>query len=109
MDDWLSLVIYFFGSGTAFFVGVALLITGVAVSFFAAGRTLRLARNLTAAVGAILVAVSATPLPWWLYAVLALLTIGWLVSEGCALRVGKVALSCCPTGIACSLVGGAGL
>jgi acyl-CoA thioesterase I len=92
MDDWLSLVIYFFGSGNAFFCGVAMVMTGVCMSFFAAGRMLRLARNLTAVIGGILVAVSATPLPWWFYSVLALLTIGWLVAEWCAPRVGKRSL-----------------
>ncbi len=89
MDDWLDFAIYFFGSGNSFFVGVALLMTGVTLSFVASGRMLRLARNLMAVIGGVLIAISATPLPWWLNGVLALFTIGWLISEWWATRPGK--------------------
>jgi acyl-CoA thioesterase I len=89
MDDWLNLVIYFVGSGNAFFLGIALLVMGIGVSFLTLGRMLRLVRNLAVAVGVILIAISATPLPWWLYAILALFTLGWLSLEWRSPRVGR--------------------
>ena len=76
-------VIYFVGSGVAFFVGVAFVMLGVAISPFIAGRALQLARNLAVFIGGVLVAISAAPLDWWLYALLGALTAIWLPLEWC--------------------------
>ena len=81
MGDWLDLVIFFVGSGLAFFLGVAFVLLGLITSIFVAGRKLALARNLVVMVGGILVAISATPFEWWVYALLAVVTCVWLPLE----------------------------
>jgi acyl-CoA thioesterase-1 len=81
MNDPLDHVIYFVGSGLAFFAGASCVLLAVALSFAARGRALSLVRNLAALLGAILVAVSAAPLEWWVYASAGVLTCGWLALE----------------------------
>jgi acyl-CoA thioesterase I len=81
MGDPLDLVIYFVGSGLAFFVGAVGILLGVGISWFAHARLLKLARNLMVLIGGILVAISAAPLDWWLYATLAVVTCVWLPLE----------------------------
>jgi acyl-CoA thioesterase-1 len=72
-------VIYFFGSGTAFFGGVIVLLAGVALA--SRGRWGRLASAPLALIGLTLIGLSATPLPYWFYAVTGLLSLGWLLTE----------------------------
>jgi acyl-CoA thioesterase I len=81
MDACLNLVIYHIGSGDAFFLGAALIVIALAISFFASARLTRLARNLAAIVGSVLVTISAVPLAWWLYAFLAIITGMWIIME----------------------------
>lgn len=81
MPDGLDLVIYFVGSGLAFFVGIGLILFGVALSPFAQRRPIALARNLLVLIGGLLVTISATPLDGWLYGALALFTSIWLGLE----------------------------
>jgi acyl-CoA thioesterase I len=82
MEDWFDLFfVYHMGSGHAFFLGVALLLTGVGMSLFSVGRAGRLIRNVLVLCGAIFVTISAVPLPEWLYVILAGITLAWLVSE----------------------------
>lgn len=87
MGDWLDPVIYFVGSGDAFFVGAGAILLGVGISSVAARRIALVVRNLAVLVGVVLVAVSAVPLPWWLYAVLTLATGAWILLEWLKARV----------------------
>jgi acyl-CoA thioesterase-1 len=81
MSEELAHLIYFFGSGLAFFVGVASILAGLTLSVFALGRWAAMARNLAVILGAILVATSAAPLEWWLYALAGAVTCVWLPLE----------------------------
>jgi acyl-CoA thioesterase-1 len=92
MGDWLDPVIYFIGSGAAFFVGAAAILLGLGISSVSSGRSLLLARNLAVLIGVVLVAISAAPLPWWLYAILALVTCVWLPLEWLKARARPKAL-----------------
>ncbi|MBI2808319.1 MAG: lysophospholipase [Planctomycetes bacterium] len=97
MPDWLDLVIYFFGSGLAFFVGAGFVLVGVGISPVAAGRALQLTRNLFVLIGVLLVVISAAPLEWWLYAVLAIASCAWLpmewLAEGRKVLVGRIVVA----------------
>lgn len=74
-------LIYLFGGGLAFFVGAALLL--VALASFAASprRGVKALASLAAFLGLAFVALSATPLPYWLYGVLGLVALVWLAAE----------------------------
>lgn len=74
-------LIYFFGSGAAFFGGVALVLAGVALVTFGSRKWSPAVATLIALVGLILIALSATPLPYWYYAVAALVSLTWLIAE----------------------------
>jgi acyl-CoA thioesterase-1 len=77
----MSWVIYFFGSGAAFFAGVGGVLAGVGL-FSGRRRDWSVkAATLLSFLGLILVALSATPLPYWFYATAGVLTLAWLVSE----------------------------
>jgi acyl-CoA thioesterase-1 len=74
-------VIFFFGSGLALFVGVALVLLA-AMLFALRHRTgLRRAAPVTAITGLIFVALSAAPLPCWYYAGAGIITLAWLIIE----------------------------
>jgi len=98
MGDGLDYVIYFVGSGLAFFVGVTCILVGVAISPWTNARAISFARNMAVLLGGLLVAISAAPLDGWLYGVVAACTCVWLPIEWCnkwlprtpvlALRVG---------------------
>ncbi len=81
MDTSLDYVIYFVGSGLAFFVGVAAILAGLAISLRAVGRAAAHARDLVVMLGGLFVVISAAPLEWWVYAVAAALTGVWLPLE----------------------------
>jgi acyl-CoA thioesterase-1 len=81
MGDWIDHLVYFVGSGLAFFVGCAFILAGVILSPGATGRLKSLFRNLASSIGIILLAISAAPLEWWLYALLIVLTVAWLAAE----------------------------
>src|SRR5262245_43375467 len=74
-------VIYFFGSGAAFLCGVGCLLAVVVLQSLRRGKWSLRAGTFLALVGMILVTVSATPLPYWLYAVASVLTVAWIVAE----------------------------
>jgi acyl-CoA thioesterase-1 len=77
----MNTLIYFFGSGLAFFTGVAMILVGVSlVSLVRQNWSSRLA-TLLALFGLGLVAISATPLPYWLFAVAGTVTLVWLFIE----------------------------
>lgn len=72
--------LYHVASGHAFFTGLALLTVAVALSAVSKGRRRRLA-PIAGVAGALLVAISATPLPWVGYAALAAVVGGWVYAE----------------------------
>lgn len=74
-------IIYFFGSGAAFFTGIALVLAASALFSLTRNRWLLSLATLTAVTGMLLVGVSATPLPDWLYAASGLIGLAWLVAE----------------------------
>lgn len=74
-------VIYFFGSGNAFFGGVALVVAGVALVTYCQKKWSPAAANLGTLLGLLLIALSATPLPYWFYAVAGGVTLLWLAAE----------------------------
>lgn len=81
-------VIYFFGSGDAFFAGLALALGGIlAATLRPTPGWIRLA-SLLGVLGLILVAASAVPQPIWLYSLWALALVGWMVVERRASRPG---------------------
>jgi hypothetical protein len=67
--------IYFIGSGLAFFTGAAFLVVGVWIVTLQRKR-LAIAGRLLSAIGVVLIAFSAVPLPWWVLGLLAALLIG---------------------------------
>lgn len=72
-------IVYHIASGQAFFSGVTLLVAAAAVST----RTAPIAKRLTAwacLIGAIGIAVSATPIPYWYYGIAVVVTLAWLLS-----------------------------
>jgi acyl-CoA thioesterase-1 len=76
--DW---VIYLFGSGIVFFVGVAMILGAVPVFFNCERPWLRAGASLLVVCGMLLIAFSATPLPYWLYVLAGLTTVMWLIAE----------------------------
>ena len=77
---------YLFGSGLVFFIGVGLIVAGLATSF-GRGRILASAAPVLMVVGTILAVYSATPLPTWFYLFAILLTIAWLIVDHLGSRV----------------------
>jgi acyl-CoA thioesterase-1 len=85
-------VIYFIGSGDAFFVGAAAILLGLVVSVLTSARWPLLARNLMVLIGVVFVAISGTPLVYWMYALLGVVTCTWLALEWWKSHVGVKAL-----------------
>jgi acyl-CoA thioesterase-1 len=77
----MTAVIFFFGSGLAFFAGAALVLIAVLMAALKGWRVLPRLAPLTAILGMILVACSAAPLPNAFYLVVAIATLGWLAAE----------------------------
>jgi acyl-CoA thioesterase-1 len=77
----MSWVIYLFGSGAAFFLGAGLVLAGLAVVTFVRWKGSPLVATLLALVGMAVVVLSATPLPYWFYAVAITVSLAWLVAE----------------------------
>jgi acyl-CoA thioesterase I len=62
-------ILYFFGSGDAFFVGIGFILVGLAISVCFSRRLLVMTGFLVAEAGLLFVVLSAAPLPYWLYIV----------------------------------------
>jgi acyl-CoA thioesterase I len=77
----LAHVINFFGGGYAFFVGVGGVLAGLAVFVLMTSRWRTPLGTLLAVLGLALIANSATPLPYALYAACAAVSFGWLIVE----------------------------
>jgi acyl-CoA thioesterase-1 len=76
--DW---VVYLFGSGAVFFIGIGLVLAALAAFIFFRRPWLMVIMTLLVVVGLLLIALSATPLPYWLYAVVGTASLGWLAAE----------------------------
>jgi acyl-CoA thioesterase-1 len=76
-----SFLIYFFGSGLAFFFGVGLVLTALSLATAEHKPRLKRLARLAAALGVVFVALSAVPLPWWVLISLVILLIGWGIAE----------------------------
>ncbi|MFH1732262.1 MAG: GDSL-type esterase/lipase family protein [Planctomycetota bacterium] len=74
-------IIYHFAGGDAFFTGAALILAGAVLRLFARSRALAIMARLGAAIGAVFIALSSTPLPSWLY-VLWAIPVLWLILDG---------------------------
>jgi acyl-CoA thioesterase-1 len=74
-----AFVVYLFGSGLAFFIGVALVLLGLTASV-ASSRTCKRASSMAIIVGLVLVALSGTPLPTWFYIAAVTLTGAFVIA-----------------------------
>jgi acyl-CoA thioesterase-1 len=74
-------VIYLFGSGVVFFLGIGLILAALATFSRCQRRPWRTLASLGVVAGLLLVGLSAIPLPYWLYGVVGVLTVTWLVAE----------------------------
>jgi hypothetical protein len=74
-------IIYFFGSGTAFFAGAGLVVAAIVALGILHRQWPRRIALLFAVVGFILITLSATPLPYWFYAAAAIVSLIWLLAE----------------------------
>ena len=77
----MAYVVHFFGTGIAFFVGIGAILLALAIFTLLRTERWKSCGSLLATIGLTLVAVSATPLPYALYAVAAPASIAWLVAE----------------------------
>jgi acyl-CoA thioesterase-1 len=77
----LSHIIYFCSSGLAFFVGVGLVLLAILINIQQRWPRLHRLTFLLTFLGIACVCISATPLPYWIYAVLAVVTLLWLIAE----------------------------
>ena len=74
-------VVHFFGTGIAFFVGVGFIVLGLAIFAILAAGWRKPLGSLFAAVGLMILALSATPLPYALYFVGGAVCVVWLIAE----------------------------
>ena len=77
--NWL---VYFFGSGLAFFAGTCLLVSGLSLGWIGKRSIVRGLRRVTVFIGLIFVVLSAAPLPIWYYVLLGVACLSWPVIEG---------------------------
>lgn len=77
----MNALIHFFGSGAAFFTGAALVLSSVALVGFHRRAWSLAVGECAAVIGLILIAFSATPLPYWYYAVAAGVSLTGMVAE----------------------------
>jgi len=78
MMNW---IIYLFGSGTVFFLGLSLLPASLTMFVLARRKWPRIGATLLSVLGLILIAASATPLPYWFYTVFGVASLAWLAAE----------------------------
>ncbi len=71
----LNALIYHIASGHAFFSGIASIHLAAILSFGSPNRVRSLARTISALLGLLLIAFSATPLPVWFYLIAVIVTL----------------------------------
>jgi acyl-CoA thioesterase-1 len=74
-------IIYLFGSGAVFFLGIGFIWAGLGVFAVCRRSGWQTLATLVAVTGLLLIALSATPLPYWLYAITGTATVIWIVVE----------------------------
>ncbi|MBI3411863.1 MAG: hypothetical protein HY040_26320 [Planctomycetes bacterium] len=74
-------VIFFFGTGLAYFTGVGLQLLAIVNAWRWRGKWLSRIITLLSVFGLILVLLSAAPLPYWLYAIAFTSSLAWLGAE----------------------------
>jgi acyl-CoA thioesterase-1 len=74
-------VIYLFGSGLVFFLGVGFILVGLVTFIHCRRQPLKALASLCVILGLLLVGASATPLPYWMYGIAVTITFVWLVAE----------------------------
>ena len=77
----MSWVIYLFGSGAVFFLGIGMILLALVTQTFCRRRGMQIIGSLLAFIGLLLAALSATPLPYWVYFVAGVVTVVWLIAE----------------------------
>jgi acyl-CoA thioesterase I len=84
MQSVIRIVAFAFGGGDAFFLGVALLMTGTFLAVWRDSPRIRMAFRLATICACIVIAASGTPLPLWFYGVGVLLSVLaiWASSDG---------------------------
>ena|SRR5215510_6561281 len=73
-------VIYLFGSGVVFFLGIGLVLIGPVLFMYCQHRWMRALASVFAFIGLLLVGLSATPLSYWIYVVGGGMTLVWLIT-----------------------------
>lgn len=73
-------VVYHIASGQSFFTGCTLILLAALLSL-SQSKLARRGMGLAFLLGVIAVVVSSTPLPWWLYGVLGIVTLIWLLVQ----------------------------
>jgi acyl-CoA thioesterase I len=85
-----SVLIYVFGSGLAFFIGVGLVLLALWLTPSTSKSRWRPLVRLGGVTGLVIVAASAVPQPWWILIVLACLVFAWnFVERGLVMRPGR--------------------
>src|SRR4051794_26909511 len=74
-------LVFYVGSGQAFFAGAICLLAAVCLSILASQTPALIARSSLVFLGGMLVFVSATPQPAWLYLLLLILSLAWFIVE----------------------------
>lgn len=75
------MIVYLFGSGAAFFLGIGCVFIALAIAACSQRRWPRIISTLLAVLGLLLIGLSSVPLPYLLYAVSGAATLAWLVAE----------------------------
>ena len=76
--NWFTLHL---ASGLSLFSGTALVCVGVLLAVFTKGRLSRLGRGLAATLGTLLIILSSSPFPYWVYALVVVAAAGWSCLE----------------------------
>lgn len=74
-------IVYLFGSGLVFFIGIGFVLISIVGFSCLQKHWLRATATLLALFGLILIGLSATPLPYWFYALGGIASLLWLVAE----------------------------
>lgn len=74
-------VVYFFGSGLAFFIGVLFVWSGICLMACGRRRWQRGLATVTSLLGVMLFVLSATPIPYWIFGICVALFFAWIIVE----------------------------
>src|SRR4051794_39606576 len=84
----MSWIIFFFGTGLAFFTGIAILFAALLGACLRRGYWAGRVVTVAALFGLMLVALSSTPLPYWFYGLAGIYTLLWMARERWELSMG---------------------